>query len=58
MIYILHTNWIYRILFLTILRPFLALFSSRGFNRLILVQSPEELYTYFDRDQLHLTDPT
>ena len=58
MIYILHTNWFYRALFVTLLRPFLALFSSRGYDRLVLVQSPEELHTYFDIDQLHLNDPS
>ena len=57
MIYILHTNWIYRALFATIVRPFLALFSSRGYDRFVVVQSPEDLHAYFDIDQLHLTDP-
>jgi len=57
MIYILHTNWIYRAMFTTLLRPFLALFSSRGYDRLVLVQSIEELHTYFEKDQLQLSDP-
>ena len=56
MVYVLHANWLFWTLYHAVLRPFLAVVSSRGYERLRLVQAKDDLLEYFEADQLGVLD--
>ena len=56
MVYVLHANWFFWTLYHALLRPFLAVTSRKGYQRLVLVQTAVELGPYFDTDQLTMLD--
>ena len=52
MVYVLHANWFFWTLYHAVLRPFLALVSAKGYERLRLVPTRDDLLEYFEADQL------
>lgn len=52
MIYVLHTNWIFWALYQMFFRPLSAVIPA--FEKIILVESPEDLLEYFDEEELSL----
>jgi len=53
-VYILHVNWFYSFLYYWILRPFLGWMNLD--DKLLVLETEEELLKHIDADQLHLFD--
>ncbi len=51
-IYVVHTNMFFWLLYIVLIRPFLGLF--RVSSKVVVVETVEELLQYFDAEQLFL----